>query len=212
MPRDTAGYRIKETWDTLGMRATRSDDTILDGAFVPDQYIARILPAGAPDLFIVALFAWALMGFGNIYYGIARRARDLAIANVKKQDLAGADPLDGLPPRDAARDRADDARARGDRAAARPHRRGLVDGVDHGAVWPAKIFAAKYHASRRARRWSIWRWTCPAAPACSRRNELERLYRDARCGGFHPANSTLTHEIVGKTTLGIGLDEQPRWG
>jgi alkylation response protein AidB-like acyl-CoA dehydrogenase len=26
---------IKETWDTLGMRATRSDDTILRGAFVP---------------------------------------------------------------------------------------------------------------------------------------------------------------------------------
>ena len=43
-------------------------------------------------------------------------------------------------------------------------------------------------------------------------NELERLYRDVRAGGFHPANTTLTHEIVGKTTLGIGLDEQPRWG
>ena len=31
MPRDTEGYRIEETWDVLGMRATRSDDTILDG-------------------------------------------------------------------------------------------------------------------------------------------------------------------------------------
>jgi alkylation response protein AidB-like acyl-CoA dehydrogenase len=43
-------------------------------------------------------------------------------------------------------------------------------------------------------------------------NELERLYRDVRAGGFHPANSNLTHEIVGKTALGIGLDEMPRWG
>ena len=43
-------------------------------------------------------------------------------------------------------------------------------------------------------------------------SELERLYRDVRCGGFHPANTMLVHEIVGKTTLGIGLDEQPRWG
>src|SRR5215468_8261203 len=43
-------------------------------------------------------------------------------------------------------------------------------------------------------------------------NELERLYRDARCGGFHPANSILVHEIVGKTVLGIDLGEQPRWG
>ena len=43
-------------------------------------------------------------------------------------------------------------------------------------------------------------------------NELERLYRDVRAGGFHPANTMLVHEIVGKTTLGVGLDEQPRWG
>ena len=42
-------YRIVETWDTLGMRATRSDDVMLEGAFVPDKYIARILPAGGAD-------------------------------------------------------------------------------------------------------------------------------------------------------------------
>ena len=41
MPRDTRGYTIKENWDVLGMRATRSDDTVLEGAFVPDKYIAR---------------------------------------------------------------------------------------------------------------------------------------------------------------------------
>src|SRR5215469_15076008 len=42
LPRDAKGYSIKETWDTLGMRATRSDDTLLDGAFVPDKYVARV--------------------------------------------------------------------------------------------------------------------------------------------------------------------------
>jgi hypothetical protein len=45
-----------------------------------------------------------------------------------------------------------------------------------------------------------------------KRSELERLYRDIRCGGFHPANSMLVHEIVGKSCLGIDLGEQPRWG
>src|SRR5215467_260661 len=45
MPRDTQGYRIERVWDVLGMRATASEDTILDGAFVPDKYIARVLPA-----------------------------------------------------------------------------------------------------------------------------------------------------------------------
>jgi alkylation response protein AidB-like acyl-CoA dehydrogenase len=45
MPRDTVGYTIKETWDVLGMRATRSDDTALENVFVPDRYVARIVPA-----------------------------------------------------------------------------------------------------------------------------------------------------------------------
>ena len=43
-------------------------------------------------------------------------------------------------------------------------------------------------------------------------SELERLYRDVRCGGFHPANSILAPEIVGKIALGVDLGEQPRWG
>lgn len=45
-----------------------------------------------------------------------------------------------------------------------------------------------------------------------RSSELEQLFRDARCGRFHPANTFLVHEIVAKTTLGIDLGEQPRWG
>jgi len=45
-----------------------------------------------------------------------------------------------------------------------------------------------------------------------KKSELERLFRDCRAGRFHPANSALVHEIVGKLTLGINPDEQPRWG
>ena len=40
----------------------------------------------------------------------------------------------------------------------------------------------------------------------------ERLFRDARLGRIHPANTFLTREVVAKTALGISLDEQPRWG
>src|SRR2546423_14477821 len=91
MSRDSAGYIIKETWDVLGMRATARDDTVLDQAFVPDRYVARVVPAGAAGLdpFVMSLFAWALLGFGNIYYGLAKRALDVSIAAVKgKRSLA----------------------------------------------------------------------------------------------------------------------------
>ena len=58
---------IKETWDVMGMRATRSDDTVLEGAFVPDKYIARVVPAGAggADMFVVGFFTWALVSFAQ---------------------------------------------------------------------------------------------------------------------------------------------------
>jgi alkylation response protein AidB-like acyl-CoA dehydrogenase len=41
---------------------------------------------------------------------------------------------------------------------------------------------------------------------------LERVFRDARLGRIHPANSFLSHELLAKLTLGINPDEQPRWG
>ena len=40
------GVTVVETWDTLGMRPTQSHDTVLDGAFVPDATIGRVVPAG----------------------------------------------------------------------------------------------------------------------------------------------------------------------
>jgi len=76
IPRGTEGIEIKKVWDNvLGMRATRSDDTILKNVFVPDKYIARSLPTGFAgiDPFVLGIFAWALIGFGNVYYGQAQR-------------------------------------------------------------------------------------------------------------------------------------------
>ena len=79
MPRTSQGYSIKDTWDVLGMRATRSDDTVLEGVFIPDQYIARVVAAGGAgvDEFIVGFFTWALVGFANIYYAIGLRIREV---------------------------------------------------------------------------------------------------------------------------------------
>ena len=83
------------------MRATRSDDTILEGAFVPDKYVARVLPMGfaGADLFVLGIFAWALLGFANIYYGLARRVTDLTVNHVKSKGFTGDDAFYGLAPR-----------------------------------------------------------------------------------------------------------------
>ena len=41
---DSPGVTVVETWDTLGMRPTQSHDTVLDGAFVPDEKVGRVVP------------------------------------------------------------------------------------------------------------------------------------------------------------------------
>jgi alkylation response protein AidB-like acyl-CoA dehydrogenase len=214
VPRETPGLRIVETWDTLGMRATRSDDTILEDVFVPDQYVSRVLPAGAAGLdpFVLGIYAWALLGFASVYLGIAQRALDLTVESVKERRvLALSRPLayhaevqHGV------------AEMVLELEALAPHLERVVDdwsaGVDYGAAWVVKIIAAKYHVVEGA--WRIVDQALDLAGGAGifKRNELERLWRDARLGRVHPANSALSHELAAKLTLGINPDEMPRWG
>ncbi len=212
MPREAKGYRIVETWDTLGMRATRSDDVALEGAFVPDKYIGRMLPPGGADTYVVAMFAWALLGFANIYYAMAQHACDLAFPAVrKKTSLAVSRSMACHPEVQHAV-----AQMMLTLDPVGPHLEQVAqdwsNGVDHGATWPAKIVSAKHHAVEAC--WKIVDLAMEISGGAGmfRGTELERLFRDARCGRFHPANSALVHEIVAKTALGIDLGEQPRWG
>jgi alkylation response protein AidB-like acyl-CoA dehydrogenase len=214
LPRDSPGYLIKETWDVVGMRATRSDDTILEAAFVPDRYVARVVPAGAAgiDPFVLSVFAWALMGFGNVYYGLARRALDKTIAAAKsKQSVALTRSLAYHPEvQHAIADMVIELESIG------PHLDRIAEdwsnGVDHGAEWPAKIFSAKYHAVEGSWRIVDQGLDVAGGGGIFRSAGYECLLRDARLGRIHPANAFLTHEVVAKTALGISLDEQPRWG
>jgi alkylation response protein AidB-like acyl-CoA dehydrogenase len=212
--RDAKNCRIEQTWDVLGMRGTRSDDTVLEGAFVPDERISRIVPPGGAgvDAFVLGIFAWALIGFGNIYYGLARRVFDMTVERVKTKTSLGLSRSMAYHPgiQNAIADMALELEA------IEPHLdRVAADwsaGVDHGAAWPAKIVAAKLRAVEGS-----WRVVDAAIDVSGgfgifRKAGLERLFRDARLGRIHPANPFLTREIVAKTALGISLDEAPRWG
>ena len=214
LTRDASGYTVKHTWDVLGMRATQSDDTILDATFIPDRYIARVVPAGGAgiDAFVLGMLAWAVIGFGNVYYGLAQRAFDHTVAAVKnKKSLALTRSMAYHPEvQHAIADMAIELESIG------PHLESVArdwsEGVDHGVQWPAKIFAAKYRAVEGAWRVVDLGLEVSGGSGIFRSAGYERIVRDARLGRIHPANSFLTHEVVGKTALGISLDEHPRWG
>jgi alkylation response protein AidB-like acyl-CoA dehydrogenase len=214
MDRAERNYSIQDTWDVLGMRATRSDDTVLEGAFVPDERISRVVAAGAAglDAFVLGIFAWALVGFGNIYFGLARRVFDLTVERVKTKTSLGLSRSMAYHPevQHAIAGMALELEA------IEPHLDRIAAdwsaGADHGATWPAKIVAAKHHAVEGS--WKVVDTALDVAGGFGifRKAGLERLFRDARLGRIHPANPFLTHEILAKTALGISLDESPRWG
>jgi alkylation response protein AidB-like acyl-CoA dehydrogenase len=214
MPRNTDGASIDETWDVLGMRATKSDDTILDGAFVPDQYIGRVVPAGAAgiDLFVLGIFAWALLGFANIYYGQAQRVLDMAKENVKKKtSIALTRPMAYHPEvQHNIADMVMEMEAIGPQI--EKVAQDWSDGVDYGHDWAIKIVSAKYRAVEGA--WKVIDTALDLSGGFGifKVAGLERLWRDARLGRIHPANSALTREFISKVALGINPDEQPRWG
>jgi len=214
MPREATGYQIKENWDVLGMRATRSDDTVLDGVVVPDKYIVRVLPAdfAGADMFVVSIFAWALINFAHIYASCAQRAFDIAVTSAQKKTSVA---MNGKTMAHNPMVQHTVAEMALQLEGLWPHLDRIADdwstGANHGGLWPAKIVAAKYHAVESAKRVLNLAFDIMGGGGAFRGSEFERLYRDVAMGGIHPANSLLTHEIVGKTHLGV-FGQQPRWG
>jgi alkylation response protein AidB-like acyl-CoA dehydrogenase len=210
--RTSPGVTVVENWDTLGMRPTQSHDTILDGVFVPDARIGRVVPAGdGTDPFIVAMAMWPLSLIATVYLGIAERALELAVSGARRKTSVvierGAYAYHPMVQHQIAEMylELDAATATVDRFVA-----DWVAGVDHGDAWVPKVYAQKWRAVEAAKRVVDIALDVSGGGGMFRGNELERLYREVRCGGVHPGNDALTHEVVGKSLLGV-LDEQPRW-
>ena len=164
------------------------------------------------DLFFLGLFAHFLPPLSAVYYGLARRASDLAIASARGKTSLGLTRSMAYHPevQHLAAEMVLELEAMG------THIQQIAqdwdNGVDHGAAWGLKLVALKHHCTESAKRVVDLAMTMSGGTGMYKRNELERLYRDVRCGGFHPANSLLTHELIGKTALGIDIAELPRWG
>jgi alkylation response protein AidB-like acyl-CoA dehydrogenase len=214
MPRDSKGYEIKKVWDNvLGMRATRSDDTLLNEVFIPDQYIARSLPTGFAgiDPFVLGIFAWGLIGFGNVYYGQAQRVFEMTVAKVQSKKSIALDRPSMAYHSGIQHDISEMVL---ELEGIGPHldtiAREWSEGKDYGPAWGVKIVAAKCHAVE-----SAWRVVDKALDIVGGYgifpvSGFERMLRDARLGRLHPANSYLTREILAKGMLGLDLDAQPR--
>jgi alkylation response protein AidB-like acyl-CoA dehydrogenase len=81
-PLNSSGLRIERVWDTLGMRATRSDNLILEDCFVPkDAVLGDLLIESVPD-FLASNEALVNLPYTAVYLGVGMAALKAAIANV----------------------------------------------------------------------------------------------------------------------------------
>jgi len=212
--RDADGVQVIDTWDTLGMRATQSQDTVLDRAFVPDDHIAVVCPAGFAGAgpFQLAVFAWGLMGFSATYLGAARRALDMTIEQMpRRTSIALQSATMAHHPEvqhnvAAMRIAYDAAQALLERTCA-----DWSAGVPY-ADWPARLIVARQFVINQCVDVVDRALDLTGGAGAFKRHRIEQLFRDVRMGRFHPGNRLLAPELIGKLTLGIDPDASPRWG
>jgi alkylation response protein AidB-like acyl-CoA dehydrogenase len=214
LARGGPGYRIENTWDVLGMRATQSEDTVLDDAFVPDELVPLVVPTGFRGVrpFHLSIYAWGILGFAAVYSGVARRAYDITVESMKQRKSIVLTRSMAYHPEVQHHV----AEMRMSLESIESHLSQVAHdwsaGVDHGADWAVKMISAKYHTVNKA--WEIvdTAMDLSGGSGIFKRNRLEQLFREARLGRIHPANTLLAHEVVAKLSLGINPDELPRWG
>jgi len=203
LDRSSPGVTTLDDWDTLGMRATQSRTTLLDGAFVATERISRTLPVGPnADPFVFAIFSSFLLLIGSVYAGIADRALELAVEAARQRTSLKT----GLPYADDPdiRWRLADAALALD--ALRPDLESLaadVDaGTDHGAAWFRYLTGAKHRSTEAARRVVDQAMRVAGGSGYRSSSELARLQRDVLAGIYHPSDTESVHSTVATNLLG----------
>lgn len=202
--RDDGGVQVKDDWDTLGMRASQSCTTTLDGAHAPAERIVRRIPPGPTrDPFVFGIFANFELLLASVYTGVGRRALEVAVETVQRRTSMknkgapySSDPdirwrladaamaLDGIYPQIAMAARDIDER------------------VDRGDLWMPQLSAVKSRATEVAVRVVEQAIRASGGSSYFSSNELSRLYRDVLAGVFHPSDDESVHGAWANALLG----------
>ncbi|WP_028267297.1 acyl-CoA dehydrogenase family protein [Arthrobacter sp. MA-N2] len=202
--RDTPGHETLSDWDTVGMRASQSNTTLLHGAMVPPDRIFRKLPVGPhQDPLIFAIFACFETLLAAVYTGIGERAFTLAVEAAMRRTSAKYGGRSFAQDPDIRWKIADAAMAMD---AIEPHLSSVARDVDaladHGAQWFPKFVGLKVRATENARTMVDMAIRVSGGSSYFRGSELERLYRDVLAGIFHPSNDESAHTTVANAWLG----------
>src|SRR5262245_40944863 len=175
VPRDAAGRRVDEVWDTLGMRATRSDSMVLDECWVSDDALLVRSDDIVPFRRQGANWFWA--SYTAVYLGIAVAAYKAIIETVHGRTPPGFTQSLAYHP-DVRRHVAEMSV---DLEAARLltyHSAWLSDTHGPTPATLAAFYRAKYFVGEAVTRITRTAMTLGGAHALFKTSPLERLFRD----------------------------------
>lgn len=201
--RDDPGVSIKDDWDTLGMRGTQSQSTLLRGAHAPHHRILqRVAPGPSTEPVVFGIFSYFEVLLAATYLGIGNRAIAVAAEKVKTRRSVLHDDVYANDP---------DIRWRLAGAAVRMNSataevtllaRDLDEGRDRGNLWYPQLSAAKNAAAEASIYAVDQAIRATGGSSYSNSNELSRLYRDALAGLFQPSDQESLHGAWANVVLG----------
>jgi Acyl-CoA dehydrogenases len=202
--RDAGGFEITDDWNTLGMRATQSNTTVLNGAPArAGRIVRRLDPGPNADPLIFAIFANFEILLAAVYTGVGARALELAVEAAHRRTSMKNDGKTYAQDPDI-RWRVADAAIAQD--ALGPQLDALAsdvdDLVDHGSQWFAKLVGLKVRATETARDVVDKAIRVAGGSSYFAASELGRLYRDVLAGMFHPSDDESAHGTVATAWLG----------
>jgi alkylation response protein AidB-like acyl-CoA dehydrogenase len=208
VPIDTPGLVVHRTWDTLGMRATQSNDLELDDAFVPDEALFHAYPVGHLDAGIgLSVMSLNVPSFGAIALGIATAGIEWAREAVLKRGRQA----DGEVQHSFARM---EVLLESARAVLYRHGQELARFDRAADLTVEEVYArgnlAKYVACENAIAIMDCVMEIAGGQGYHRRFPVERLYRDVRAGAIMPYSSPDARKLFAEVSL--GLSSRPVFG
>lgn len=199
---DAPGVSLEQTWDTMGMRGTQSNDVVYDNVFVADEDVVHSLPIGHLDARVFeTVWSWALAAFGAVYTGIAAGAVDWTIEMVKRMGKE-RDPLvmDAIAECEIL---IESARALLFRHADEVTSRRIFELDVQAGI--ARCAMVKYVASNNATKVLQKLVDVIGGASYTRTLPFERMWRDAQAGVFMPMANNRARTFVGASALGVEL-------
>ena len=197
VPRTAQGVRVEETWNSLAMRESGSNDLILDNVHVgTDAYVEEQVPSRPEAQTRVA--AWNSLT-PSVYLGIAEAARNEAISFARKRKPTSlGQPIATLP-------HIQEKVATIELALLQS--RAVYFGIaqqftsDPSSVSSTQFAAAKYLVTNHAVEIVDLAMRVVGAAALSLTHPLQRYYRDVRAGLNNPPMDDAALAMIGKEAL-----------